>query len=107
MLVIEIPPQSPEQNAFAFDCAHQFTVLVGQMLDMQQALNGDSHDFRYAVVHAHLLGIAGAIRACEMFEDAEALFNYFQAFGAGIVADAIHSDELYQSREEAMERHGN
>lgn len=106
-VMVELVEQNDEQNAFAFDLAHQITVLVGQYLDMKQNEGKNSHEFRHAVVHAHLLGIAGAIRACGLEADAQDLFNYFQAFGPGIVGHAIFNDDYYQDHEGSMETHAN
>lgn len=106
VIEIEMPEQSEEMDQFALDLAADLTHLVGERLEAMEAEGKRAHDYRYAIMHAHLVGIAGAIHACELYDDANQMFRYFQAFAAGIVANATLRDDLFGEDDDGpMETH--
>lgn len=83
-------------NQFALDLAADLTKLVAERLREVGAEDDKAFAYRYAIMQAHLIGIAGAIYACALYPHAQEMFDYFEREGSGIVLASLEMGDLFK-----------
>ncbi|MET0723379.1 MAG: hypothetical protein ABWY64_21505 [Tardiphaga sp.] len=93
----EPDPEAERIYQWMMNLAADLTKLVGVKLAEVQADGFNAFDYRYAVMHAHLIGIAGSIYACQTAEEQEEMLVHFAANSFDAVRLNIATPEMWRT----------
>ena len=90
------------------DLAADLTELVADKLREGMTNGFNPFDLRYAIMHAHLIGIAGAIYASDDPADRDEMLKHFEQHGGEAVLIALQQSQMWKDAsgfEGEMETH--